>query len=254
MYVTYVGALRSLEEVRWTCRRGRAASNRFVGGCGRTQGRSTVEEKDQGRYICGGGRVIRWLYITKTRATLLRVSLLVVGRGVGEYSYVITSQGHPACNTLSSSPVHIYIYWYKLVPTVIWPTQGCHSTCSSLLSNELPYISFRAFSHPRHHPPIFSILASVTTTALYLSPSHSVSLRPFSCPHSVSLRHSSCAPYYQINATASPFPLLYRSFSIYLPIIIRASSLQRSYFFPYFSYSSFYRRHHCFGMIYIFFI
>lgn len=156
--------------------------------------------------------------------------------------------------SLVISCTYIYIYWYKLVPTVIWPTQGCHSTCSSLLSNELPYISFRAFSHPRHHPPIFSILASVTTTALYLSPSHSVSLRPFSCPHSVSLRHSSCAPYYQINATASPFPLLYRSFSIYLPIIIRASSLQRSYFFPYFSYSSFYRRHHCFGMIYIFFI
>lgn len=105
----------------------------------------------------------------------------------------ITSQGHPARqSSLFTSCTYIYIYIFRSCTVVTRPAQGCHSTCSSLLSNELPYISFRAFSpvppssptdlrHPcqRHHYRIISFSLSIRFTHRPFSSSRPRFIAPF---------------------------------------------------------------------------
>lgn len=136
---------------------------------------------------------------------------------------------------------YIYRHHHSSRARVIWPAQGCHSTCSSLLSNELPYIyisycAFRCLPTPPSPSTTVKtstyLCAAVPTYLPYTTISnytmcrtsvvlfHPVTaLKAFS---SLSLSPSNYivlrvhAPYYRINTTATVTLVVVASLRAYM--------------------------------------
>lgn len=112
--------------------------------------------------------------------------------------------------------LYIYRHHHSSRARVIRPTQGCHSTCSSLLSNELPYIyiSCRVFRCLPTHPPI------PTTTAYH----HHLPLRSYLLYTTIRLYYI-CIEQPSFSSTpsphAKPFPLCHTSLSLSNYIVLR---------------------------------